>query len=177
MARLPTRRELADKIDKLERDLAIAAAGAGVGAGLARSPMARGAAISGLARVSPYALAIDALAREEESLLGRGIIGLGEQATRLATGVEARARAEGLPILGQPAVTKRKPKPSKFNKMIKVGMATVKKSTSFGKKNTINNAKKAFSAVTKAASAVTQKKKTPRKGIKARLMRAMRTIK
>ena len=126
MARLPTRRELADKIDQLERDLAIAAAGAGVGAGLARSPMLRGAAVSGLARVSPYALAIDALAREEESLLGRGVIGLGEQTTRLATGVEARARAEGLPIMGRPAVTKRKPKKSKFNKMVGAGMKKVK---------------------------------------------------
>jgi hypothetical protein len=176
MARLPTRRELADKIDKLERDLAIAAAGAGVGAGLARSPALRGAAISGLARVSPYALAIDALAREEESLLGRGVIGLGEQATRLATGVEARARAEGLPIAGRPAVSRRKPKQTKFNKMVSAGMKKVKASTSYGKKGTVSNAKKAFSVVTKAASAVTKGHKLPKSGIKRRIMSVMRKI-
>jgi len=176
MARLPTRRELADKIDKLERDLAIAAAGAGVGAGLARSPSLRGAAVSGLARVSPYALAIDALAREEESLLGRGVIGLGEQATMLATGVEARARAEGLPIAGRPAVSRRKPKQTKFNKMVSTGMKTLKTSTSMGAKGKISNAKKAFSAVTKAASAVTKGKKLPKSGIKRKIMSAMRKI-
>ena len=53
MARLPTRKELADRIEKLERDLMVATAGAGVGATLARSPAARAAALSGAARVSP----------------------------------------------------------------------------------------------------------------------------
>ena len=44
MAKLPSRRELADKLDALERDLAIFAAGGGAGAVLARSPIARSAA-------------------------------------------------------------------------------------------------------------------------------------
>jgi len=176
MARLPTRRELADKIDKLERDLAIAAAGAGVGAGLARSATARGAVIGGLSRVSPYALAVDALIREEESLLGRGVIGLGEQTTQLATALEAKARSEGLPILGRPAVTRRKSKPSKFNRAIKVGMSTVKKSTSYGAKGIISSPKKAFSAVVKTASSVKRTGKVAKSGIKRKIGLAIRRI-
>ena len=59
MARLPSRKELAAKVDQLERDLAIFAGGAGTGAVLARSPAARSAAVSGLARVTPAALVAD----------------------------------------------------------------------------------------------------------------------
>ena len=177
MVRLPTRRELAEKIEKLERELKIATAGAAGGAVLARSPAVRASALAGARAVSPYALAVDALIREEESLLGRGAIALGESAADLAAGVERRARIEGLPIAGRPAVSKPKPKrKSKFNKMVSAGMKSVKASTSYGKKGTITNAKKAFAAVTKAASAVTKKKKAPKKGIKARLMRVMRKI-
>jgi hypothetical protein len=65
---------------------------------------------------------------------------------------------------------------SKFNKMVSAGMKSLKASTSYGKKGTINNAKKAFSAVTKAASAVVSGKKTPKAGVRARLMRIMRKI-
>ena len=38
---------------------------------------------------------------------------------------------------------------SKFNRMVSVGMKTVKASTSYGKKGTINNSKKAFKVVTR----------------------------
>jgi len=176
MARLPSRRQLADKIDKLERDLTIAVAGAGVGAGLARSATARSAVVGGLSRVSPYALAIDALVREEESLVGRGIMGLGGQATGLAEAIEAKARAEGLPILGQPAVTPKKRPKSKFNKMVSSGMKVVKASSSYGKKGTISNSKKAFAAVTKTASKILKGGKTAKSGITRKLGLAMRKI-
>ena len=176
MAKLPSRRALAQAIDKLERDLKIATAGAAGGALLARSGTARGVALRAGRGLSPYALAVDALIREEESLLGRGAIGLGESAAMLATDVEARARREGLPIAGRPAVARPKKRKSKFNKMVSAGMKTVKASTSYGKKGTINNAKKAFSAVTKAASAVTSGKKLPKSGIKRKLMSVMKRI-
>jgi len=177
MARLPTRKELADKIDALERDLKVATAGAAGGAILARSPTARIAALSGAARVSPYALAIDALVREEESLLGRGAIALSESAMNLASGVEARARREGLPIADRPAVAPKKKRPkSKFNKAIAAGMKVAKASTSYGKKGTINNAKKAFSAVTKTASAINKGKKVAKSGIKRKIGLAIKRI-
>ena len=44
MVKLPSRKELAAKVDQLERDLAVFAGGAGTGAILARSPAARAAA-------------------------------------------------------------------------------------------------------------------------------------
>lgn len=176
MARLPTRRELADKIDKLERDLAIAATGAGLGAGLARSATARSAAFGAARAVSPYALAVDALIREEESLLGRGVSGLGAQTSQLAQALEAKARAEGLPILGQPAVSRPKQKKSKFNKAITQGMKTVKASTSYGKKGIISSPKKAFSAVVKTASSVKRTGKVAKSGIRRKIGLAIRKI-
>ena len=174
MAKVPSRRALAQAIDKLERDLKVATAGAAGGALLARSGTARSVALGAGRAVTPYALAVDALIREEESLLGRGVIGLGESTAALAEGVERQARMEGFPLLGGPAAKPRKKGKSKFNKMVSAGMKTVKASTSYGKKGTINNAKKAFSAVTKAASAVTKGKKLPKSGIKRKLMSKMR---
>jgi hypothetical protein len=176
MAKLPTRAALAKAIEKLERDLKVATAGAAGGAILARSATARQAALSGGLRLSPYALAVDALIREEESLLGRGAIGLGESAAMLASGVEARARAEGLPIAGRPAVAPKKKPKSKFNKAVSAGMKVLKASTSYGKKGTINNAKKAFSVVTKTASSVNKGKKLPKSGIRRKLAITMRKI-
>jgi len=174
MARLPTRKELAAKVDKLERDLAVFAAGTGAGATLARSPAARAAALSGAARVSPYALAVDALIREEESVLGRGIsAAIPAALDPIQTSISDLASFTSPQQFQKKARAKPKRK-SKFNKMVSAGMKSVKASTSYGKKGTISNAKKAFSAVTKAASAVTKGKKAPRKGIKARLMRVMR---
>jgi len=176
MVRLPTRRELAAKLDKLERDLIIATAGAGVGATLARSPSARSAALTGLATVSPYALAIDALVRAEESLAYRA----GETAftgiESLATGIERRARTEGLSITGPPPLVIRKRTKSKFNKAVSAGMKAVKASTSYGKKGKITNAKKAFAAVTKVASAISKGKKLAKTGIRRIIGRAIKPI-
>jgi hypothetical protein len=74
-------------------------------------------------------------------------------------------------------VQKKKAKTSsKFNKAIKVGMATVKKSTSFGKKGIITSPKRAFSTVTKTASAMLKGKKIPKLGIKRKIALSIRSI-
>ena len=176
MAKLPSRASLAKAIENLERDLKVATAGGIVGGTLARSATARGVALRAGMSLSPYALAVDALIREEESLLGRGAIGLGESAAMLASGVEARARREGLPIAGRPAVAPKKKPKSKFNKAVSAGMKILKSSTSYGAKGKINNAKKAFSVVTKTASAVNKGKKLPKSGIRRKLAITMRKI-
>jgi hypothetical protein len=72
---------------------------------------------------------------------------------------------------GAKTVTRR---PSKFNKAIKVGMAAVKKSKSFGKPGSFNNSKKAFATVTKVASGLKKGRKRPTKGIRGTIARAMR---
>ena len=75
--------------------------------------------------------------------------------------------------VGAGAIT-RKRKPSKFNKAIKVGMAAVKKSKSFGKPGSFSNSKKAFATVTKVASSLKKGRKRPRKGIRGTIARAMK---
>ena len=72
---------------------------------------------------------------------------------------------------GAKTVTRR---PSKFNKAIKVGMAAVKKSKSFGKPGSFNNSKKAFATVTKVASGLKKGRKAPKKGIKGTIARAIK---
>ena len=114
--------------------------------------------------------------RQEESLPFRAGEVLFEGAERLATGVEARARSEGLPIAGRPAVSKRKKKPSKFSKAISAGMKTVKASTSYGAKGKINNAKRAFTAVTKTASKINKGGKVAKSGITRKIGLAVRKI-
>jgi len=64
-------------------------------------------------------------------------------------------------------------RPSKFNLAVKKGMATVKQSTSFGKKGTINNPKKAFATVTKIASRA-KKGIIPKRGIAKKIYLAIR---
>ena len=61
MAKLPSRAALAKAIEKLERDLKVATAGAAGGAVLARSATARDVALRSGLRLSPYALSVDAL--------------------------------------------------------------------------------------------------------------------
>jgi len=67
-------------------------------------------------------------------------------------------------------------KPSAFNIAVKAGMATIKKSTSYGGKGKIKPAKKAFSVVTKLASAKKKKKKAPKSGIRRRIWNAMKGL-
>ena len=65
---------------------------------------------------------------------------------------------------------------SKFNKMVSVGMKTLKASTSYGKKGTISNSKKAFKVVTSTASKILKGGKTAKSGITRKLGLAMRRI-
>ena len=182
MARLPSRRELADRINELERDLKIVAGAAAAGYGtraLGGPGIATriGATAAGpIARATPGLALADLIIRQEESIpirVGEEFI---EQAERLATGVEARARSEGLPIAGRPAVSKPKRKTSKFSKAVSAGMKTVKASSSYGKKGTINNAKKAFTAVTKTASRINKGAKVAKSGISRKIGLAVKKV-
>jgi len=176
MVSLPSRRQLADRLDQLERDLVIATTGAGVGYTLARSPAARSAALTSVARLSPYALAIDALVREEESLAYRAGEAVSSGIVGLAEGVERRSREEGLTFMTPPPFVKPKRRSSKFNKAIKAGMAAVKASTSYGAKGKISNSKKAFAAVTKTASKIKRGAKIAKSGITRKIGLAIKRI-
>lgn len=68
MVKLPSKRELANRIDQLEREVLIFAAGGGTGAALARSAPLRAAAGGAALRLTPYALLADLAIRQEESL-------------------------------------------------------------------------------------------------------------
>ena len=168
MAKLPSRKELAAKVDQLERDLAIFAAGGGTGAVLARSPAARAAAVSGVARITPAALAADLLIRQEDALLARGV----EVASPLvgqALAPVTQPLTEQFTAFSTPAKVERaaKAKPKKksaFNKAVSSGLKAIKASASYGKKGTISNAKKAFAVATKQASAAFRGKKKPKSG-------------
>jgi hypothetical protein len=182
MARLPSRKELTDRINQLERDIKIvsAAAAAGYGAralgGAGIASRVGGAAIGPVARISPQLALADLIIRQEESLPFRAGEALFEGAEQLATGVEARARREGLPIAGRPAVSKPRRKTSKFSKAVGAGMKIAKASTSYGSKGVLKSPKKAFSAVTKVASSINKGKKLAKSGIRRKLGLAMRKI-
>jgi len=81
--------------------------------------------------------------------------------------------ARTIPVIGE---FLKKRKPSAFNIAVKAGMATIKKSTSYGGKGKIKPAKKAFSVVTKLASAKKKKKKAPKSGIRRRIWNAMKGL-
>ena len=68
----------------------------------------------------------------------------------------------------------RKKTVSKFNKAVSVGMATVKKSKSFGKPGSFSNSKKAFATVTRTISGLKKGRKAPKTGIRAKIARAVR---
>jgi len=75
-----------------------------------------------------------------------------------------------------PSLPRPKRKPSAFNRAIKAGMLTIKKSTSYGGKGVIKPAKKAFSLVVKLASAKMKKKKGPKSGIRRKIWNAMKGL-
>ena len=84
---------------------------------------------------------------------------------------------EALDTLTQTTLPKAKKRTkSKFNRMVSVGMKTVKASTSYGKKGTISNSKKAFKVVTSTASKILKGGKTAKSGITRKLGLAMRRI-
>ena len=161
MVKLPSRKELAARVDELESRLQDFALGAGTGAVLARSPSARMAAASGLGRITPAALAADLLIRQEEALLARGAefaaAPLASQFTDSFTSMTSPAKVE------KKARAKPKRK-STFNKMVSSGVKALKASTSYGKKGTISNAKAAFKTATQQASRAFRGKPVPRAG-------------
>ena len=68
----------------------------------------------------------------------------------------------------------RKKTVSKFNKAVSVGMATVKRSTSFGRPGSFSNSKKAFATVTKTIYGLKKGRKAAKTGIRAKIARAVR---
>jgi len=102
MARLPSRKELTDRINQLERDIKVvsAAAAAGYGAralgGAGTASRIAGAAVGPIARVSPQLALADLIIRQEESIPFRAGDLLLEGAEQLASGVEQRDRTSSL---------------------------------------------------------------------------------
>lgn len=171
MAKLPSRRELAAKIDELESRLVDFSAGVGTGALLASSQPARSAAAYALPRVGIPAAAADIAIRQEESVPVRGLEQAYTTAELIAAGFEAKQREMGVsptrPLAFSPAVKVSKPrrkKTNKFSRMVGGAMKSLKSSKSYGKKGSINNAKTAFKTATKAASAAIRGKKMPKSG-------------
>jgi len=168
MVKLPSRKELAAKVDQLERDLAIFAAGGGTGAVLACSPAARTGALGGAARLTPAALAADLLIRQEDALLARGVQ-LAAPTIEQALVDPIMSSVGQLGTITSPTQLERKArakpkKKSRFNKAVSSGLKALKASASYGKKGVISNSKAAFKTATKAASARLQGKKMPKSG-------------
>jgi hypothetical protein len=161
MVKLPSRKELAARVDQLERELAIFAGGAGTGALLRGSPALATTAATTLGRITPAALAADLLIRQEEALLARG--------ANLAAAPLAEQFSDAFTSLSTPTKVERtaraKPKKkSRFNKAVSSGLKALKSSASYGKKGVISNSKAAFKTATKAASARLKGKKMPKSG-------------
>ena len=169
MVKLPSRKELAAKVDQLERDLAIFAGGAGTGAVLARSPTARAAALSAGARITPAALVADLLIRQEDALLARGV-DIASPFVQQALAPTQQQFTDAFMAFSTPAKVEaaarqpkaKKKKKSTFNKMVSKGLSAIKASTANGKKGRITNAKAAFTAATKGASAAIRGKPAPK---------------
>ena len=184
MARLPSRKALADRLDQLERDVTIFAGGAGTGAVLARSPAARAAAMASLVKAAPPALVADLIIRQEDALLARGAnVALdvasplvGQAIAPVTEPLLEQFTAFSTPSKVQRAGQAKPKKKSKFNRAIAAGMAAAKASTSYGKKGTINNAKKAFSAVTKTASKINKGGKVAKKGALRKIGLAIKKV-
>jgi len=126
MVKLPSRKDLADRVDQLERDLLIFATGGGAGAALARSAPLRAAAGRAGLRLTPAALLADLVIRQEESLAYQA----GEFVGGRFEGTEPAGVREGLvgrQGLALPKVFKRKV--SRANKAVKQGMKWLKEGT------------------------------------------------
>jgi len=179
MAKLPSRRELADKLDALERDLAIFAAGGGAGAVLARSPIARRAATTAVSPLVLPALGADVLIRGEGSIPVRAGVYTVDQLIELAQGAEQFQRqssgALAEPVTA-PTVPVTKKTPNRFSKAVSKSMKALKASKSYGKKGIISNAKAAFRVSTKAASRRAKGLKMPKSGPSKIAYKAAKTV-
>lgn len=171
MVKLPSRKELAAKVDQLERRLQDFALGAGTGAVLARSPAARAVAGPAAARLTPAALVADLLIRQEDALLARGVDVasplIGRAISPATEPFTDAFMSFSTPAKVEAAAKQPKAKPKKkstFNKMVSSGVKAIKASTSYGKKGRITNPKAAFKAATQAASKAIRGKKAPKSG-------------
>ena len=174
---------------KLEKAMALV-----IGLDIARPGFSRSAAkaaVAAIGRVAPpVARAGTGLATRAalaNPALTGAALGLGalqtEPGQQLLDLAAERGRAdrirfnEALDTLTQTTLPKAKKRTkSKFNRMVSVGMKTVKASTSYGKKGTISNSKKAFKVVTSTASKILKGGKTAKSGITRKLGLAMRRI-
>ena len=174
---------------KLEKAMALV-----IGLDIARPGFSRSAAkaaVAAIGRVAPpVARAGTGLATRAalaNPALTGAALGLGalqtERGQQLLDLAAERGRAdrirfnEALDTLTQTTLPKAKKRTkSKFNRMVSVGMKTVKASTSYGKKGTINNSKKAFKVVTSTASKILKGGKVATSGIKRKLGLKMRRI-
>jgi len=132
-------------------------AAAAIPAAAAYSPVATGTALGLGALASPPGQTLLDIA-EERGRMDR--IRFEQALTNLTVGVQKKKAKTS----------------SKFNKAIKTGMATVKASTSYGKKGIISSPKKAFSAVVKTASGLKRGGKVAKSGIKRKIGLAIRKI-
>jgi hypothetical protein len=179
MAKLPSRKELAARLEMLERDLAIFAAGGGAGAILARSPQARTLAAGAVSPLIVPALAADVAIRRERSIPVRAGVYTVDQLIALAEGVEMQSREMGVTPTGPviaPTVPVTKKTPNKFSKAVGKAMRALKSSKSYGKKGVLSNAKAAFKVSTKAASARAKGRKMPKSGPSKIAYKAAKTV-
>jgi len=179
MAKLPSRKELATKLDKLERDLALMALGGGAGAVLARSPIARRAATTAVSPLILPALGADVLIRQERSIPVRAGLYSIDELVALAEGVEMRSREMGVTPTGPviaPTVPVTKKTPNRFSKAVSKSMKALKASSSYGKKGVLSNAKAAFKVATKASSRRARGLKMPKSGPSKIAYKAAKTV-
>ena len=149
------------------------------------------AAVRAIGRVAPPAARITTGLAQRAALANPAVTGaaLGLGALQTETGQDLLDRAaergrqdrilfdDALRKLTSMTIPKAKKRTkSRFNKMVSVGMKTVKASASYGKKGTINNTQKAFKAVTSTASKVLKGGKVASSGIKRKLGLVMRKI-
>jgi len=134
---LPSRKELADRLDQLEHDLLVFATGGATGAALGRSALLRraaGGAALGLGRaaggaalrLSPALLLADLVIRQEESLPYQAGEFVGEAAHRLDA---YQARQPGPIQFGAGLVVPKKRKVSKANRAVAYAMKLLKSGT------------------------------------------------
>ena len=151
---------------------------AGIGARRAAVPVATGAL--GLARANPgiatgltlaqaYQMGLlDAPIERAKDVTARGLFEAGQFLPDQTPEqmLDAMQRDQGI----------KKPKPTKYNRAVKAGMAAAKASQYFGKKGTISDSKKAFITVNRVASKVNKGKKVSAKGVSGKIARAVRRI-
>jgi len=183
MVKLPSRKELAARIDDLESHLQSFAVGAGTGAVLTKSPVARTAARAAIGPLILPAAVADVAIRGTGSIPVRAgfytadfLMGLVEGASERMHDDVAQFGQKGLAFSPAVPISLPKRKKSKFNKAVSVGMKAVKASKAYGPKGKITGAKKAFSAVTKIASKIRRGLKVSRTGTSGIIARAVSKV-